>query len=414
MIKAVADKHLDSDTIRETIFAGLEGQFTGQRVLILIPDHTRTVPLPELFRLTVEALHNARQVDYMVALGTHPPLSEEQLCKLVGITPQEKASTYAHVGLFNHEWQNPDVLVEIGKLTRDQVQEITGEYWHESLGGDAPIRINRLALDYDHIIILGPVFPHEVVGFSGGAKYLFPGISGPEMINVTHWLGALITILEMIGIKQTPVRDMIHAAAAMVPTPITLVALVVDGYDLAGIFIGDHLEAWSAAADLSSERHIVWLDEPVQSVLSAAPPMYDELWTAAKAMYKMEPVIADGGEVIIYAPHLDEVSFVHGKYIYEIGYHVRDYFLKQWDTFKHVPAGVIAHSTHLKGSGLFENGTEKPRINVTMATAISKEDCRTLNLGYLPYGDIHPENWQNSKDCIYVPKAGEMLYRLRK
>lgn len=414
MIKTVAEKHLDHDTIRETIFAGLEGQFSGQRVLILIPDHTRTLPLPELFRITVAALHDARQIDFMVALGTHPPLSEELLCKLVGITPQEKSSTYSHIGLFNHDWRNPDALVEIGKLTHDQVQEIAGEYWHESLGGDAPIRINRLALEYDHIIILGPVFPHEVVGFSGGAKYLFPGISGPEMIDVTHWLGALITILEMIGIKQTPVRDMIHAAAAMVPTPITLVALVVDGYDLSGIFIGDHLEAWSAAADMSSERHIVWLDGPVQSALSAAAPMYDELWTAAKAMYKMEPVIADGGEVIIYAPHLDEVSFVHGKYIYEIGYHVRDYFLKQWDTFKHVPAGVIAHSTHLKGSGLFENGKEKPRINVTMATAISEQDCQTLNLGYLPYTDINPENWQHSKDCIYVPKAGEMLYRLRK
>jgi nickel-dependent lactate racemase len=414
MIKAVADKHLDGDTIHETIFAGLEGQFTGQRILVLIPDHTRTLPLPELFKITVDALHDAHQVDFMVALGTHPPLNEEQLCKLVGITPPEKASTYRHIGLFNHDWQNPDALVEIGKLTRDQVQAIAGEYWHESLGGDAPIRINRLALEYDHIIILGPVFPHEVVGFSGGAKYLFPGISGAEMINVTHWLGALITILEMIGIKQTPVRDMIHAAAAMVPTPITLVALVVDGYDLAGIFIGDYREAWSAAADLSSERHIVWLDEPVQSVLSVAPPMYDELWTAAKAMYKMEPVIADGGEVIIYAPHLDEVSFVHGKYIYDIGYHVRDYFLKQWDTFRHVPAGVIAHSTHLKGSGTFDNGTEKPRINVTMATAISEDDCKTLNLGYLPHSDIHPEKWQNSKDCIYVPKAGEMLYRLRK
>ena len=414
MIKAVADKHLDSGTIHETIFAGLEGQFMGQRVLILIPDHTRTLPLPQLFKITVEALADAKQVDFMVALGTHPPLSEEQLLKLVGITPQEKSSTYSHIGLFNHEWRNPDVLVELGKLTRDQVQLTAGEYWHESLGGDAPIRINKMALEYDHIIILGPVFPHEVVGFSGGAKYLFPGISGPEMINVTHWLGALITIMEMIGIKQTPVRDMIHAAAEMVPTPSTLVALVVDGYDLAGIFIGDYLEAWSAAADLSSERHIVWLDEPVQSVLSAAPPMYNELWTAAKAMYKMEPVIADGGEVIIYAPHLDEVSFVHGKYIYEIGYHVRDYFLKQWDTFKHVPAGVVAHSTHLKGSGTFENGIESPRINVTMATAISQEDCNTLNLGYLPYSDINPEHWQHSRDCLYVPKAGEMLYRLRK
>ncbi|MBI5931559.1 MAG: DUF2088 domain-containing protein [Chloroflexi bacterium] len=416
MIQSIAPDVLSSDEILNTLQRGLAGQFTNASVLVLIPDHTRTIPLPLLFRGVTEALHDTKHLDFMVALGTHPALSESSLNKLVGITAEERASQFKHVGLLNHEWDNPAALTILGTIQQAQIQAIAGEVWHPSLGGDVDIRINKRILDYDHLIILGPVFPHEVVGFSGGAKYLFPGISGPEMINVTHWLGALITILDTIGVKNTPVRDVINAAATCVPKPITLVAPVVVKDGMAGLFIGDHLSAWSAAADLSSERHIIWVDKPFKRVLSVAPPMYDELWTAAKAMYKLEPAIMDGGEVIVYAPDLGVVSHVHGQYIYEAGYHVRDFYLKQWDKYRHIPLGVLAHGTHLRGSGVFENGIEKARIDVTLATAISAADCETLALGYLNPQGIDIGAWQGREDegILYVPKAGEMLYRVRK
>lgn len=410
-----APQHLDEATIRATLQQGLAGRFTRSKTLVLIPDHTRTLPLPILFRAVIAALHDAAQVDFMVALGTHPPLEEAALHKLVGITAQERAGEFAQIGLFNHAWDDPNALVEIGVLERAQIQAIAGDAWHESLGGDVPIRINKLALEYDQILIVGPTFPHEVVGFSGGAKYLFPGISGPEMINVTHWLGALITIMEMIGIKETPVRQMINAAADCLSTPVTLASMVVVGADVVGLFVGELQAAWSAAADLSSQRHIVWVDQPFQRVLSHAAPMYDELWTAAKAMYKLEPAIAQGGEVIVYAPHLDTVSHVHGKYIYEAGYHVRDFYLKQWDKYKHIPLGVLAHGTHLRGSGTYANGLESARIDVTLATQVSAADCQQLALGYMNPAAIDPASWQNREEdsLLYVPKAGEMLYRVK-
>lgn len=409
-------KRLDADTIHQTLSKGLAARFTNARVLALIPDHTRTVPLPMLFRSIVALLHDTRQLDFMVALGTHPPLGEDALNTLVGISREERETTFRHIGLLNHAWDNPDTLVQIGVLEKEQIQQIAGASWHPSLGGDTPVRINKQVLDYDHILIVGPTFPHEVVGFSGGAKYLFPGISGAEMINTTHWLGALITILNTIGIKHTPVREMIHAAAACVPTSITLVSMVVVGEDIAGLFIGDYLSAWEAAADLSSRCHIQWVDTPYQRVLSQAPAMYDELWTAAKAMYKMEPAIADGGEVVVYAPRLDTVSHVHGKAIYEAGYHVRDYYLKQWERFQHLPLGVLAHGTHLRGSGDYENGVERARIKVTLATKISREDCENLSLGYMNPAEVNPDEWKGREQegILYVPKAGEMLYRLRK
>lgn len=347
-------------------------------MLVLIPDHTRSLPLPFLFRTLVDVLHDVKKIDFLVALGTHPPLSEKKLNKLVGISKDERKSTFSQVGLLNHTWDNPAALASLGVMEQDEIKEIAGERWHPSLPKSIPIQINKAALEYDHILILGPTFPHEVVGFSGGAKYLFPGISGAEMINATHWLGALAGVVGTIGIKETPVRTMIHAAAKRLKTPVTLAALIIENHNLAGLFIGDLYNTWDAAADFSSSRHINWVKKPIQRVLSCAPPMYDELWTAAKAMYKLEPAVALGGEVIIYAPHLDTVSYVHGKYIYEIGYHILDYFLQDWERFKQFPLGVLAHSTHLRGSGIMENGIEKPNVFVTLASKISQKIVEPL------------------------------------
>jgi nickel-dependent lactate racemase len=405
---------LTDDEIRDTLGV-LEGQFHAQRVLVLIPDHTRSLPLPFLFRILAEILHDAKQLDFMVALGTHPPLSDESIHKLVGISAEERAATFNHIGLLNHAWDTPSALTSLGVIERDEIRQIAGNHWHSSLPDKVDIRINKAALEYDHILILGPTFPHEVVGFSGGAKYLFPGISGAEMINATHWLGALAGVVGTIGIKDTPVRTMIHAATARLKTPLTLIALTVEGHELSGLFIGDHVSAWNEAVELSMQRHIHWCEKPFQRVLSCAPSMYDELWTGAKAMYKLEPAVALDGEVIIYAPHLDTVSHVHGKYIFEIGYHILPYFLNDWERFRNIPLGVLAHSTHVRGSGVMENGIEKPNVRVTLASKISEEDCARLNLGYLDPANVDMDEWKDREGdgVLCVPKAGEILYRLK-
>lgn len=404
---------LPEETIKNIIEQSLRGVHAGQKLLVLIPDHTRSLPLPMLFRLVVDSLSDATQVDFMVALGTHPGLSEDQLLSLVGITTEERHDKYGQIGLLNHAWNTPAALKQIGIISREQIKEFAGNQWHPSMGGDVPVRINAKIFDYDHIIILGPTFPHEVAGFSGGAKYLFPGISGPEMINATHWLGALGGVMATIGVKDTPIRRMIHMAAEMIDVPITLAAMVVKGHDdLAGIFIGDLAGAWEAAVDLSSQIHIKWCDKPYDRVLSQAPMMYDELWTAAKAMYKLESVVSNGGELVIYAPHLDTVSHVHGEHIFKIGYHTLPYFLAQWDAFKNIPLGVLAHSTHVRGAGTYLDGIEKPRIRVSLASQISEADCRRLNLGYRNPAEIVLNEWEG-ESSLYVPRAGETLYKLK-
>lgn len=277
------------------------------------------------------------------------------------------------------------------------------------------MQINRLALDYDILVVMGPVFPHEVVGFSGGNKYFFPGIAGPDILNFFHWLGAVVTNPMIIGNKWTPVRKVVDRAAALIPRDRVAFCMVADASRYAGLFAGSPEGAWDAASDLSAELHIVYKERPFRQVLSCAPKMYDELWVAGKCMYKLEPVVADGGELIIYAPHLSEVSEVHGALIRRIGYHCRDYFLKQWDQFKEYPWGVLAHSTHVHGIGSFENGIEIPRVRVTLATRIPEKECRQINLGYANPDDLNVDDFRDREDegILLVPKAGEQLFHLR-
>ncbi len=386
---------------------------TGKRVLVIIPDGTRTAPIPLLFRLLYAQFgRQTARMDYLIALGTHQPMSAEAITKLVGVSEAERAEHYPNVQVYNHHWSDPSALRTIGVISPAEAERLT----EGILSEEVPVTLNRMIFDYDQLIICGPVFPHEVAGFSGGAKYLFPGIAGANIIDFSHWLGARVTNMATIGVKDTLTRRVISRAAEFVQQPLLCIALVLKGEDLHGIYTGSYVEAFEQAADLSAQLNIIFKPRPFRRVLSLPSTRYDDLWTAAKAMYKTEPVIADGGEVIIYAPHLTEVSYTHGKLIDQVGYHVRDYFLKQWERFQSIPGSILAHSTHVKGSGTYDGATgiETPRIQVTLATGISEERCRRINLGYADYSTIDPQQWENREDegLLLVPHAGEMLYRL--
>jgi nickel-dependent lactate racemase len=383
----------------------------GKRVLIIIPDTTRTAPIPLLFRLFYDTIgHEVRKLDYLVALGTHQPLSEQAIAQLVGVNASERAARFPGVGIYNHQWEAADTFTTIGRITAEEIAAISCGL----LSMDVKVALNRMIFDYDLLIVCGPVFPHEVVGFSGGNKYFFPGIGGPDVINFSHWLGALITSMKIIGREDTPVRQIIDRAASFIQVPKLCLSLVVHGDGVAGAYFGAPEESQREAALLASQLYVTYVRKPYRQVLSIIPEMYDDLWTAAKGMYKTEPVIADGGEVIIYAPHIRELSYTHGKVLDQIGYHVRDYFTAQWDKFSDAPWGVLAHSTHLRGIGTYKVGIEKPRIRVTLATGIPEERCRLVNLGYMDPNAIRLHEWAGREDegILVVKKAGETLYRL--
>ena len=411
--KGYTDRTLTEAEVRTILADALAAQpLDGQRVLLVIPDGTRSGPIDVLFRLLHELLAvRVAALDVLIALGTHQPMSDDAIQRRLGVTADEMASRYASVRVFNHHWEDPATFRTLGVIPAAEIEQLS----RGLLSMDVPVTINKLVFDYDQLIVCGPVFPHEVVGFSGGNKYFFPGISGPEVINFTHWLGALITSYEIIGAGYTPVRAVIDRAAAMIDVPKLCVSPVVKGHDLAGLYVGTPQESWEAAADLSAQVHVVYVEKPYRQVLSVMPEMYDDIWTAAKGMYKLEPVVSDGGEVIIYAPHIDEISYTHGAVIDAVGYHVRDYFVKQWERFGDYPWGVLAHSTHLRGIGGYDaaTGSESPRIQVTLATGIPRARCELVNLGYRDPATIDPAQFAGREGILLVPHAGEMLYRLR-
>jgi len=385
--------------------------YRGRRVLLIVPDGTRTAPVGLLF----QTLHRqiaavTKAFDVMIALGTHQPMSEPAICERLEISPAQREDTFQRVRFFNHAWNDSGALRKIGVIPSDEIKALTDGLF----AMEVPVEISRQIFDYDQIIIVGPVFPHEVVGFSGGNKYLFPGVAGPEILNFFHWLGAVVTNPMIIGNKWTPVRKVVDRAGAMVQVDKLCICMVVEGKNLAGLFAGTPETAWDAASELSRQLHITRKEKPFHTILSCAPKMYDELWTGGKCMYKLEPVLADGGELIIYAPHIKDVCIAHGAVIEAVGYHCRDYFLKQWDKFKHYPWGVLAHSTHVRGIGVFENGEERCRAQVTLATGIPPDTCRRINLGYRNPKSIRAEDYANREDegVLLVPKAGEMLFQL--
>lgn len=408
------DVLLDDEAIVSFIGEQLaQVELDGRSVCVLVPDTTRTCPMPLLLSAVHGALHGrASRLTVLVALGTHAGLTEEARAAHLGYRAGDLEGTYPGTSVIDHEWWEPTTFVDLGTIGADRVGELSGGLLSRSV----PVRVNRAVVDHDVVLVLGPVFPHEVVGFSGGNKYLFPGVGGPELIDTSHWLGALISSAEIIGTTgTTPVRALIDDAAQMVTAERLALCVVVDPTTgrLRSVHFDEPEPAWSAAAQVSAECHIRYLDSPVRRVLSILPTQYDDMWTGAKGFYKVEPVVADGGEVVILAPHISEVARTHPT-IEEIGYHCRDYFVAQWDRFAHLPWGEIAHSTHLHGAGTFDPvDGERARVRVTLATAIPERVVRSVNLGHLDPDTIDPAEWAADPDTLVVPHAGEVLYRLR-
>ena len=385
----------------------------GRSVCVLVPDGTRTCPLP----LLLGAVHGAlagrvSRLTTLVALGTHQAMSETALARHLGYAAGAIDATYPGMTVRNHEWWRPETFADLGTIPAARIAELS----EGRLDMDVRVRLNRAVVDHDVALVIGPVLPHEVVGISGGNKYFFPGVAGQEIIDVSHWLGALITSAEIIGTTAvTPVRALINEGAALVPAEKLSFCVVgaAGGLDLHSISFGDTISAWADAAEVCAATHVHYLDEPVRRVISIVPTMYDDIWTGAKGFYKLEPVVADGGEVILYAPHITEISTSHPE-INEIGYHCRDYFVKQWDRFRHLHWGTLAHSTHLRGAGTYDaaTGEERLRVRVTLATRIPEDVCRAANLGYLDPDSIDLAAEQAAGSFV-VPNAGEVLFRLR-
>jgi nickel-dependent lactate racemase len=408
---------LAADDVARFVAEQLAGcDLDGRSVCLIVPDGTRSCPLP----LLLGAVHGAlagrvSRLTVLVALGTHAEMGPAQLAAHLGYDADEApvaGGTYPGLTVLNHRWWDPETFVDLGQISAGRIRELSAG----RLDQPVDVRLNRAVVEHDVALVVGPVFPHEVVGFSGGNKYFFPGVGGQDVIDVSHWLGALITSREIIGtLGTTAVRALIDEAAALIPAERLALSVVVHAGsgDLHAAAFGDPVSSWESAAAVAAETHIRYLDRPVRRALCLIPEKYDDMWTAAKGFYKLEPVMADGGEVVLYAPHITEISRMHPE-IDQIGYHCRDYFLAQWERFSSYHWGVLAHSTHLRGEGTYdpERG-ERSRVKVVLATGIPRDAVLAANLDFLDPGDVDIVAAQSDPETLVVPDAGEVLYRLR-
>src|SRR5688572_397645 len=382
-----ATSSLSATDLREIVEEALSDVRPGERVLAIIPDKTRDDNTDLLFPMAAQFLarRNIAQFDALVAQGTHGPMTETQKFAKIGGSAAELPALGR---IFDHRWDKSDELVTLGQLSSAEVNELTGGLMRESV----QVRINALLAPgvYDTVLVFGATMPHEVAGFAGGAKYFFPGVAGPELTHFTHWLGALATIENVIGRIETPTRRLIEAATALLSQRIISFTSVSTrnsaGLNTHALFAGDIYEAFRRAAKVSTQVHIKHIGRKYKRVVALLDRHYDELWVGGKASYKLGSIIEAGGELIIYAPHLNQLSATHGHLIEKYGYapleHVREMVAGSDELRANLC--VAAHLAHVSyGSARNPAGQLAPRYRITLASEVSESACHQVNLGFL-------------------------------
>lgn len=407
---------LSPSDLREILVEALSGIPHGSSVLAIVADKTRDDNTHILLPLAAQILeeHKIVKLDALIAQGTHSPMTEGEKRAKVGANTTAPIPALGQV--YDHDWAKPETLVTIGKLSSEKVRQLTGGL----IERDIDLKVNKLLVQYDTILIFGTTVPHEVAGFSGGAKYFFPGVAGPELTHATHWLGALASIEKVIGQVETPTRHLFEAAADFILAKVISLNSVVSRdhgrLRTHALFCGDFREAVRQAADVSRHVHIKYTGRKYRRIIALLDEHLEDMWVGGKASYRLGPIIEEGGELIIYAPHMKSVSDVHGELIKKYGYmpleRVRELVATSAELKQNLC--VAAHLAHVSFAGrLTPEGEIVPRYAITLSSAIPEDICRQINLGYLDPAKFQRKNYEGDPDTLIVENAGRDLYLVK-
>ncbi len=415
--KGAPEDDLPPDEIFQIISEALSRVAENSRVLAIIPDKTRDDNTDLLFPFAAKVLagRNIARLDALVAQGTHSPMNEAEKLSKIGA---KSIADIPNLGqIFDHEWNRPEKLVSLGELSAEKVCEITGGLFNEPI----PLTINHLLApgNYDVVLIFGATVPHEVAGFAGGAKYFFPGVSGAELTHKTHWLAALATIEKIIGRVETPTRHLIEAAADFVSAEVISFTSAVsrnaeDRLQTHALFAGDFRLALRQAAEVSRQIHIKYTGRKYKRVVALLDEHYEELWLGGKASYRLGGIIEEGGELIIFAPHLKCISETHGADIEKFGGYAPLEKIKELVAASgelQANLCVAAHLAHVAFAGRSdESGETQTRFKILLASQVDAEMCRRVKLGFMDYQTFRLSNYENDADTLIVERAGRDLY----
>ena len=415
---------LTEEQLEEIVKESLKDFNAIKRVLLIHPDYTRTDFTDKLIPFIYQELKNKgmSQIDSLNAGGTHRAMTEKEIRVKLGLSNQ---INFTH--FYNHEYNDPQQLITVGEIPAFFVAEKTQGELSQSI----PVVVNKLITeDYDLIIALSGTLPHEAAGYAGGLKVFLPGISGPEVIDLFHWAAVLVGIPQIIGTVNNSAREVINKGSSYIFDKIKATTISFNmvfeetGNQVIakGLYIGvgfdGFIEAYKKASRASSQLHVIYLDEPLEVAVQIIDKSYDEIWTAGKGSYKLQSpgVVASGGEIIIYAPHINcfhsrpEMDFD----LRQIGYHCKDYVKEYLKSNPDFSKNIAAHVINVRGAGSFDvnSGKEEFDFKVTLATGISKDICESVGLGYRNPDSIRKEDFIGS-ERLWIENGGKYLYKIK-
>jgi len=410
-------EELTDNELNEVVRGTLEDFKNVKKILLIHPDYTREDFSDKLVPLIYRELKSKgmKEIHSLNAGGTHRRMREDEIRSKLGISNEIDFTKF-----YNHEYNDPDQLVTVGEIPASFVAQKTNGELQQSI----PVTVNKLIMkDYDLIIALSGTTPHEASGYAGGLKTFFPGISGPQVIDLFHWAAVLVGIPKIIGSVDNPGRDVINEGSYYVFQKIKAPVISYDSIVPKGLYTGVGIEgfiaAYKKAAEASSKLHIIYINQPLEVAVQVIDENYDEVWTAGKGSYKLQRpgVMVNGGEIIIYAPH---INCFHSKpemdaALRQIGYHSKGYVEEYLKLNRGFNRNVAAHVINVRGPGTYNpaTGREEFTFRVTLATEIPGDVCKEVGLGYRDPSSIHKEDFTGSGK-LWIQNGGKYLYDIRK
>ncbi len=397
------EDRLSREDLREGLFSALEKLGTKNKVLALPPDFTRFHSQAGVLAQHTFEYYGERLTDIMPAIGTHFPMTESEISEMFGNLPQS---------LFRvHDWR--EGITTLGEVPADFVKNAS----EGMVDFSWPAQVDRLLVNggFDLILSLGQVVPHEVVGMANYNKNIFIGTGGSEGINKSHFLGAVYGMERMMGRADTPVRRVLNYAsdnfARELPIiyALTVVSLAEDGQLYTrGLFVGDDVECFNLASELSLKVNFQLLDEPLKKVVVYLDPAeFKSTWLGNKSVYRTRMAIDDGGELIVLAPGLREFGEDKGidKLIRKYGYVGMTKVLQLVDENEDLRDNLSA-AAHLI------HGSSEGRFSITYCPGnLSREEIESVNFRYAELGDmVKRYNPETLRDGINNINGEEIFY----
>ena len=373
-----ADGFLTAEEIKDGLILALEKLGPQRKVLIIPPDFTRFHSKAGMLTEMAWEYYGAAVTDILPALGTHVPMTDSELDTMFGHIP--------HSIFRIHNWRND--VVTLGEVPAAFVREVSGD----RVGFSWPAQVNILLIEgnFDLILSIGQVVPHEVIGMANYNKNIFIGTGGREGINKSHFLGAAYGMERIMGKAENPVRKVLNYAAEHFTQhlPIVYIQTVISKMEdgslgMNGLFIGDNDECFSKACNLSLDVNFNKLNEPLEKVIVYLDPQeFKSTWLGNKSIYRTRMAIADGGELIVLGPGIScfgedaEIDRLIRKYGYKTTPEILQLVDENEDLANNLSAA--AHLIH---------GSSENRFTITYCPGfLTKEEIQRVNF---QYGDLH-------------------------